>query len=135
MYRYPGRIVYGGTRLEVRPEFRIIGCSGFCIVCVNQSEPLLVFLYIIYLFPKPRSALPTPRLAHSSDPASHQPFTKDRRPSTRLRARMLQLRPWLWYLQGTLSSIRVIPMTDPYKETDSYKEHGIVGKRNQISVL
>ena len=76
-----------------------------------------LFIYNIYLFPKTRSTLQTPRLAHSSDPASQnrpgQPVTKDRRPSSRLRARMLQLRPWLWYLRGTLSSIRVTPMTDP----------------------
>ena len=61
---------------------------------------------------------PTPRLAHSSDPASRsragKPSTQDRRPSSNFRAKMLQLRPWLWYLRGTLSRLRVTPMTDPY---------------------
>ena len=67
---------------------------------------------------------PTPRLAHSSDPASRsragKPFTQDRRPSSNFRARTVQLRPWLWYLRGTLSRLRVTPMTDPYNSPPAY---------------
>ena len=35
IYRYPGRIVYGGTRLEIRPELRIVRCVGSCLLCEN----------------------------------------------------------------------------------------------------